>query len=356
MPENDRGKRTMSGRVTTLKELAEKLDISVATASRALAGHSRIAKATRERVAEAAREYGYVPNTAARALVSGRSGFAGLVLPMRGSGLVDPFLGEFLTGLTEGLSTQGTDVFLATVPEGRTELHVIQNLVEARRADGLVLARTTEDDPRIAYLSGRGFPFVSHGRVMATLPFHHWLDTDGAWAFAEAFDLLYGLGHRHFGLVTIAEPMTFRRLREEGLRSAIARRGDPEVTLAVVSAPRFDARAREAAIHGLLTRPDRPTAVLGLFDGLALSVLVEAHHLGLSVPRDLSVIGFDNIGSAEHARPALTTFDAAIHDCAIEIAGMLTRVMTAQPARPITRVVQPKFVPRASHGPVPPAT
>jgi LacI family transcriptional regulator len=68
------------------------------------------------------------------------------------------------------------------------------------------------------------------------------------------------------------------------------------------------------------------------------------------------VIGFDNIGSAEHARPALTTFDAAIHDCAIEIAGMLTRVMTAQPARPITRVVQPKFVPRASHGPVPPAT
>jgi LacI family transcriptional regulator len=343
----------VSGRVTTLKELAEKLDISVATASRALAGHSRIAKATRERVAEAAREFGYVPNTAARALVSGRSGFAGLVLPMRGSGLVDPFLGEFLTGLTEGLSSHGTDVFLATVPEGRTELQVIQNLVEARRADGLVLARTTEDDPRVAYLSSRGFPFVSHGRVTATLPFHHWFDTDGGGAFAEAFDLLHSLGHRRFGLVTIAEPMTFRRLREEGLRAAIARRGEPAVSLAVVAAPRFDAAARTAAVHGLLTRPDRPTAVLGLFDGLALSVLIEAHRLGLSVPRDLSVIGFDNIGAAEHARPALTTFDAAIHHCAVEIAGILARVMAAQPARPITRVIEARFVPRASHGPAP---
>jgi LacI family transcriptional regulator len=355
MPENDRGKRTVSGRVTTLKELAEKLDISVATASRALAGHSRIAKATRDRVAEAAREFGYVPNAAARALVSGRSGFAGLVLPMRGSGMVDPFLGEFLTGLTEGLSVHGTDVFLATVPEGRSELQVIQNLVETRRADGLVLARTTEDDPRVAYLSGRGFPFVSFGRVMATLPFHNWLDTDGGWAFAEAFDLLYGLGHRRFGLVTIAEPMMFRRLREEGLRAAIARRADPAVSLAVVSAPRFDAPARETAIRGLLTRPDRPTAVLGIFDGIALSVLVEAHRLGLAVPGDLSVIGYDDIGAAEHARPPLTTFGAAIHDCAVEIAGVLAAVMAAQPARPITRVVEPKFVPRASHGPGPAA-
>ena len=72
----------MSGKGKTLKDLAARLDISVATVSRALAGNDRIALKTRERVAAAAREIGYVPNRAARALVSGRSGFVGLVLPM----------------------------------------------------------------------------------------------------------------------------------------------------------------------------------------------------------------------------------------------------------------------------------
>src|SRR5690606_5795353 len=111
----------MSSRVKTLKELASRLDVSITTVSRALAGHEQIALKTRQRVAEAAREYGYVPNTAARALVSGRSGFVGLVLPIRGPNLVDFFLGEFITGLGEGLVSRGAHLILATAP--RSEEH-----------------------------------------------------------------------------------------------------------------------------------------------------------------------------------------------------------------------------------------
>ncbi len=137
----------------TLKDLGRQPRRFVATVSRALAGSDRIAASTRERVSEAARAAGYVPNRTARALVSGRSDFAGLVLPIRGPGLEDAFLGELVSGLGSGLAAHGIDLFLATVPEGKTELSVIEHIVEARRADGLVLARTAEDDPRVAYLA-----------------------------------------------------------------------------------------------------------------------------------------------------------------------------------------------------------
>jgi LacI family transcriptional regulator len=343
----------MSGKGKTLKDLAARLDISVATVSRALAGNDRIAAATRERVAEAAREIGYVPNRAARALVSGRSGFVGLVLPVRGHGVEDMFLGQFVSGLGSGLARHGMDLFLAAVPEGRTELSVIEHLVEGRRADALVLARTTEDDPRVAYLARRGFPFVAHGRVMDEGLPYAWTDTDGEAAFAEAFELLYGLGHRRFGFVTITEPMTFRRLRAAGLTRAVARRGDPAATLMTVASPRFDRDRRAAEVRRLLDRPDRPTAVLGLFDGIALTVLEEAARLGLAVPGDLSVIGFDDIPGAAVAPPGLTTFDASIHDCADGIADMVARALAAPDAPPETRLVRPRLVARGSHGPAP---
>lgn len=343
----------MSGKGKTLKDLAAKLDISVATASRALAGHDRIALKTRERVAEAAREIGYVPNRAARALVSGRSGFAGLALPVRGHGLGDAFLGEFVSGLAAGLGRAGIDLFLAAVPEGKAELAVIQNVVETRRADGLVLARIAEEDPRVDYLISRRFPFVTFGRLRDESRRLSWLDTDGHAAFSEAFDLLYALGHRHFGLVTIDEPMTFRLHRAAGLKDAIARRGDPGVRLDVVASPRFDLHARMAKIHSLLDRPDRPTAVLGLFDGLALSVVEAAARLGLSAPGDLSVIGFDNTHAATLCQPGLTTFDAAIHDSAETIAGMLARAVADRNAPPETRLTRAEFAPRGTHGPAP---
>lgn len=341
------------GRTATLRQLAEGLGLSVATVSRALAGSPMIAEATRARVAAAAAAAGYMPNRAARALVSGRSGFAGLVLPIRGYGLEDPYFGEFVAGLTGGLSARGMDLFLAAVPEGQSELSVIRHIVETRRADGLVLGRTTEDDPRVAWLAGSGFPFVTHGRTLLPEVAHPWLDTDGAAAFAEVFELLYGLGHRHFALMTIAEPMTFRRHRAEGLAAAVRAKGDPSVRIETISTPRFDRAARAAAIGALLARPDRPTAVIGLFDGLALSVLQAAHASGLAVPRDLSVTGFDDVPAAAQVPPGLTTFDTAVADSAAEIAGMLMRAIEAPQALPETRLIVPRLVLRGSHGPAP---
>jgi LacI family transcriptional regulator len=335
----------------TLKELARKLGVSPATVSRALADHARISPETRERVQEAAREAGYVPNRAARALVTGKgSGFVGLVLSDPGYGREHSYLGEFVQGLGQRFSEHGIDLFLAFVPEGQSEMQVIRNIVSSRRADGLVLGRTTEADPRIDYLIERHFPFVAHGRTdLDAAPFD-WLDTDGAAAFDEGFRLVHGLGHRRIGLISIEEPMTFRQHRVEGLRAAMQ---GTDATLTIAASPRYDVGARDEAIRAMLAAPDRPTAVLCLFDGLALSVLDIAARLGLSVPRDLTVIGFDNIGPAAHARPGLTTFDSDTLASARDLAGMLIDRLASRDAPPVHRLVRPRLVLRESHGPAP---
>lgn len=337
----------------TLRELAARLDVSVGTVSRALSGDTAIALKTRERVAEAARQYGYVPNLAARQLVSGRSGFVGFVMPVRGPNFIDSYLGEFLTGLGEGLVDHGMDLFIATVPAGRPELSVLRHVVESGRADGVVVPRIGEADERLAYLMERKFPFVAHGRLLDSSAAFNWLDADSTAAFAEAFDMLYELGHRHFGLVSISDPMTFRHMRERGLRDAISQRGDPNVILDVVSAPRFDRGATVAAINTLIHAARRPTAILGLFDELALTIMEEASRAGLSIPRDLSVVGFDNITAAAYAPPGLTTFEARTREAAREIAGMLVQVIEKKQAGPLTRLIAPQLVARASHGPAP---
>jgi LacI family transcriptional regulator len=340
----------------TIKDLARELGVSAATISRALAGNPRISQSMRDKVVEAARVSGYVRNRAAQSLVTGRgTGFAGLVLTDPGYGREDSYLGDFIAGLGQGLSENSIDLFLAAIPTGQSELSVIRNIVETRRADGLILARTTEADPRVDYLCGAGFPFVTHGRVLNEAAQYSWVDTDGTWAFAEAFDLLYALGHRRFGFVTIKEPMTFRLHRTEGVLLANDQRGDPAVSVSVASSVRFDAGLRHAAIRDLLTRPERPTAILALFDGLALAVIEEAAALGLSVPGDLSVIGFDNIASAAHARPGLTTFDSDTTGAARSLAAMLAARIDpkGRDLPPETKLIRPKLVLRGSHGTAP---
>jgi LacI family transcriptional regulator len=342
---------------TTIKDIARALGIAPSTVSRALAGHPRIPEATRHKVRQQADNLGYMPNRSAQSLVGKRnSGFAGLVLTDPGYGREDSYLGEFLSGLGAGLGECGIDLFLAAIPQGQSELSVIRNIVTSRRADGLILSRTSEVDPRVDFLIGEGFPFVTHGRVANDTTLHDWVDTDGFTAFGEAFDLLYDLGHRRFGLLTIEELMTFRLHRTEGLMRAIERRGDPEVSLSVVTSPRHDGARRKQVIHNMLTGAQRPTAVLAMFDGLAIAVLREAERLSLLVPNDLSVIGFDNIASAELARPGLTTFDSDILSAARNCARMLVTRIADRGALPQTHVIRPRLVPRASHGPAPHVT
>jgi len=293
-----------------------------------------------------------VPNSAGKMLVTGRSGFVGLMLPLREPQILDPFLGEFLGGLSEGLVDRGRDLFLATAPRTQSELAVLQHVVESGRADGMVLTRIAENDERVNFLEQRQFPYITHGRTLSAEQPYSWVDTDGEAAFAEAFQLLYALGHRRFGLISITEPMTFRYFRETGLERAIAEQADPTVSLTLKHCPRFDKSARGEVIDALLTDASAPTAILAMTDEIALSVLEHAAALHIDIPSQLSVIGFDNIPAAAYVPPGLTTFDQCIRETAQQLADMLLDIIDEKTTHQ-HRLLRPTLIRRGSHGPAP---
>lgn len=343
----------MERRQPRLKELSNALGLSITTVSRALAGYSDVSPATRERVREAAAATGYVPNRAGRALKSGQSGFVGLVVPVRDAQFIDAFLGAFVMGLGEALAESGRDLALTTATRRQEEIDVLAHVVNAGQVDGVVVSRAVRDDARVRFLLDRGVPFVLHGRTLSETRPHPWLDTDGAAAFGEAARRLIALGHRRFGLLTFSDPVTFAHFRRDGLETALAEAGLRLPPERIAAAPRGEPEALRAAAGRLLDADPRPTAILCATDTLAITLMEEAAARGIAIPRDLSVIGFDNLPVSSYARPGLTTFDARIQECGSAVARMLVEAIERGPEAVEPQLVAADFIPRGSHGPAP---
>ena len=341
-------------RQTRLKELATELGLSITTVSRALAGYSDVAVSTRERVAEAAERLGYVPSRVGRMLVSGRTDFIGMVLPVREGRMLDAFVGAFVTGLSEGLAANGRDLFIGTVPPTRTELDIVKHIVDGARADALVLFRTEVDDARVRFLLDRKFPFICHGRVLNEKRPYVWLDTDGEAAFEEAVARLAALGHRDFALLTVAEPFSFAAVRRRGMEKGLAAAGLALAPDALVSVPMFDRAGVLAGAERLMALSPRPTAVLCATDALALALLETAERMGIDVPAALSVIGFDDIPLSAYSTPPLSTFTQRAVQTGERVAEMVVGILENGPESVESLLIRSEFVARASHGPAPP--
>ncbi|MBF9235437.1 LacI family DNA-binding transcriptional regulator [Microvirga alba] len=337
---------------TRLKELAQELGLSITTVSRALAGYPDVSGKTRERVMQAAQAAQYVPSRAGRMLVSGRSDFVGMMLPIRGD-IVDAFLGVFMTGLADGLAGHRRDLILATVSPGQDQLAVLRHLIDGQRVDALVINRLTRDDARIPFLLKRGFPFVAHGRVLTPTAPYPWVDTDGEKALFNLGNMLMDLGHQHIAVIGPTEPYTYAYFRKRGLMTAVEGRGLTIRPEALLEAQQGDKAATLQTAERLLDLVPRPTAIIGLTDILACAVLEAARRRGISVPDQLSVVGFDDVPIAAYADPPLSTFNQRGGEAAHIVADMIVACLEQGMEAVSPRLIEAEFVSRRSHGPAP---
>jgi DNA-binding LacI/PurR family transcriptional regulator len=301
-------------RPATLATVAEAVGVSRMTVSNAYNRPDQLSPELRERVLATARELGYPgPNPVAQTLSRGRTGSIGLVLdyPLT-EAFTDPATVLFLHGVAAGCEERAVGLSLVPRIAGRDAA-----LVRTALVDGFVLYCTPEGDARLEAARERHLPHVLVD--YAPGPGRHSVNVDDRGAAEAIAEHLVALGHRNFGLILSferpatageAEPTALWNVdaqRMAGWHAALAKAGIDWSTVPVGSAPGGGRETGYRAAAQLLDRADRPTAILALYDVLALGALDAAAERGIHVPTELSIAGFDDIPEAALAHPALTT-------------------------------------------------
>jgi LacI family transcriptional regulator len=342
----------MPKRVTQF-DVARRAGVSRATVSNVLnnrtGGSVRISEATRERIRAAAQELGYQPHAAARSLRSGLSGTIGIVIP----DACNPHFWAIVRGVEAVAREQGYQLVLAvTGLEPERERESLRALAQ-RRMDGLLLLLTYPGRlaTELEALRLQGGAIVTFGSV---LPGKDAVALSYSAGAREVTEHLLQLGHRRIGIIHGVARPALGADRLLGYRRALRGAGLPRDEALVVHCGPTLAEGLQAALQ-LLDRVPRPTAILGVNDLMAVAALRAAAERRLSVPRDLSVAGFDDIDLAAYLVPPLTTVRIESEEVGRQAAQLLFRRLK-EPALPPQRVdIHARLVVRGSTGPAPPA-
>lgn len=330
----------------TIRDVAERLDLSITTVSRALNGFDDVAEATRRRVVEASREMGYVATHSARQLRRQKTEAIGWILPTPQPRFTDPFFAHFLAGLGDEAAAHGLDLLVSTARAGQDETEHYQRWARGRRVDGMVLVRLRLEDWRVDFLAEQGMPFVAFGRTRHPQQFP-WVDVDGHHGMLQLVRHLVGLGHRRIAFIGASAEFTFQMHRLDGYREGLGEAGlafDPQL---VTEGDLTRAGGHQAA-QRLLELTDPPTAVIGANDLTALGVMRAARERGQVIGQDLAVAGYDGTEAAEHADPPLTTLGQPIYESARRVCGLLAQRLQGEPPEESHILIQPRLIVRGS--------
>lgn len=296
----------------TSTDVAHAAGVSRSAVSFAFNQPERLALATRDRILEAARDLGYAPNTLARMLKAGQTQSLGVLLPQNLSKVLEnPYYAQFLTGVGQVCDQEGYTLLL-TPPLRESMLKAIPYAA----VDGFVVCGLEHDRGEVAELERRGIPFVLvDSSRYENVPS---VDVDDECGAFEVLQHVLQLGHRRVAVVSI-DPGP--ELAERGYRGPLARRRAgmeralaefgmtmDDVTLVEVPCTRMEGYRVTRA----LMAEQRPTAIVAASDILAFGAVDALHELGLEVPTDVSVTGFDDLVESAWLRPRLTTVRQAI--------------------------------------------
>ena len=334
----------------TINDIAERAGVSIGAVSYALNGLPGVSEETRQRILRIAAEIGWRPNIAARALSVSRAHAIGLVIARPSQDLgVEPFFMRFIAGIESELSAAHTALVLQVVENHRAAIDAIQNWWSERRIDGLVVTDLGVVDERIELIERLRIPAVLVGRPRADSSAPAVWSDDGR-AVTAAVDHLAALGHRRIARVAGLPWLDHTQVRTDAFVAALRTRHLPE---APVMDTDYSGEQGANATRALLSRTDRPTAVLYDNDLMAIAALGIARELGVSVPGELSIIAGDDSQLCTLAHPALTALSRDIYAYGAQAARALLSTIAGHP--PATHQEVAHLVPRASTAPPPQA-
>jgi DNA-binding LacI/PurR family transcriptional regulator len=331
-----------------MDQVARAAGVSRATVSRVINGAPTVDTKIRELVERAIADTGYVPNVAARSLVTRRSGSVALVIsepdrPHDTSFLnrvfTDPYFGRITAGATGALRPH--DIHLVIVPTDSADHHHVLRYLRQGHVDGVLLISSHEGDPLPAQVHGLGIPVVVSARPAPSLD-TSFVDVDQRHGARLAAEHLLARGCRHPATISGPLDIPAGRDRLDGFRDRLGLPGVPAVE------GDFTRRGGEEGARRLL---DRHPEIDGLFvasDLMAEGALRAVQDLGRRVPDDVAVVGFDDSSAALDCRPPLTTVRQPVEEMAAEMAELLLARIATPGRSPRGIIFQPTLVVRAS--------
>jgi DNA-binding LacI/PurR family transcriptional regulator len=338
------GRRNGSVRPTIL-DVAERANVSKSLVSLVMRGSSSVSVGRREAVLKAARELGYRPNELARGLVRRRTHTIGVLL----SDLHNPFFAGAVDGIKEGVRTFGYGTLLGTGNrEPGREVEAIRTLLE-RQTDGIVLLSPRISSDHLNEVAS-STPTVLVGRLARERALDCVVNDDFAGA-AMAVEHLAGLGHRRIAHVSGGKGAgAADRLR--GYERSMSRLGLERHVL--VAPGEYTEEGGHRGARRLLAEQERPTAVFASNDLAALGALTAFKEAGLSVPEDVSLVGYDNTYLAALGSISLTSVDQPRHEMGVLAARLLLQRIESDRTEPHLEVLKPSLVARSTSA-LPPA-
>ncbi len=311
----------------TIRDVARYAGVGVGTVSRVLNSSASVSVATRQKVQDAIQTLNYTPNLTARRLSRGKTMTLGVVVPF----FTSPSAVKRLQGVVSVMSASKYDIILFDIEKAEDRETFLQNVVRRKMSDGLLIISFSPTDEDVVRFELAGLPTVL---IDAYHPLLSRVVVDNVAGGFLATQHLIELGHHHIGFISDCLDSPFNspvRDRYTGYRKALQEAGIP-----------FLPQYHRQAIHGreeahqigreLLSLPNAPTAVFAYSDTQAIGVLDAARSLNISVPEQLSVIGFDNIDVAEFLN--LTTVRQSLFDSGVQGAELLLNQMGMEPSAP----------------------
>ena len=299
-------RRTLS-RITS-RDIANAAGVSRTTVSFVLNGKEAagISAETRARVLEAASALGYVPNSAARMLVSGRSRTLGLVLAHGDLMTFDAYAPPLMFGISRVCNARGYKLLVEAV-EGRSRRNAYVDLVKSKSIDALIVLNSSAADNDLVALIESGFPVVLIGSIGH--PGENAVRSHAVGAAERATQHLLDLGHRRIAHIAYA-PMRYAGSMEryQAFERALKKRKlkpDPDL----IADGDFSMESGYYAMREILGHTRRFTALFAGNDTIAIGAMAALREAGLSIPKDVAIVGFDDLPIASYCQPALTTIN-----------------------------------------------
>jgi len=321
--------------MVSMKDIAAKCGVSVATVSKALNNHSDIGEDTKKAICQMAQSMGYFPNSSARALKTKRTFNIGVLFVDEGqSGLTHDYFSHVLDSFKRFAEESGYDI---TFINARSHMMTYLEHSRYRGVDGVVIACVDFSDPDVVDLINSDLPVVTIDHVFDS---RISVVSDNIGGMRELVNHIYELGHRKIAYIYGDNTAVTKNRLTSFYNTLQSLEVDVPEDYAIESSYRNPDKAIEAT-KKLLSLKDRPTCIIYPDDYSAIGGLTEIRRQGLSVPKDISIVGYDGLFVSQIINPKLTTYEQDSEEIGRIAARSLIRLMKDQKSTLIEKIVVP---------------